>query len=58
MLRAADRVRRVGLEDVARDEPIEEPADGGEVLLYRRCRGNRRLKPTWIPARAAELWTG
>ena len=28
------------------------------LLLPGREVRNRRLKPTWIPARAAELWTG
>src|SRR5260221_8935250 len=36
MFRAADRVRRVAGEDLADDQPVEEHAEGGEVLLHGR----------------------
>ena len=35
MLRTADRVRRVGGDDLDGDEPVEQHADGGEVLFDR-----------------------
>ena len=36
VLRAADRMRRIGGDDLADDQPVEQHADGGEVLLDRR----------------------
>ena len=39
MLRAAHRMRRVGREHLADDQPVEQHADGGEVLLDRRLGG-------------------
>ena len=36
VLRAADRVGRVGGDDLAGDQPVEQHADGGQVLLDRR----------------------
>ena len=36
VLRAAHRVGRVGGDDLAGDQPVEQHADGGEVLLDRR----------------------
>ena len=36
VLRTAHRVRRIGRDNLADDEPIEQHADGGEVLLDRR----------------------
>jgi hypothetical protein len=38
MLRAADRVGRVGSDDRAGDQPVEKHADRGQVLLDRRLR--------------------
>ena len=34
MLRAAHRVRRIGGDNLAGDQPVEQHADGGEVLLH------------------------
>ena len=36
VLRAAHRVGRIGGDDLAGDQPVEQHADGGEVLLDRR----------------------
>ena len=36
VLRAADRMRRIGGDDLAGDQPVEQHADRGEVLLDRR----------------------
>jgi hypothetical protein len=36
VLRAADRVGRIGGDDLAGDQPVEQHADSGEVLLDRR----------------------
>ena len=38
MLRTADRVGRVGSDDLAGDQPVEQHADRGQVLLDRRLR--------------------
>jgi hypothetical protein len=36
VLRAAHRIRRIGRDDLARDPPVEQHANGGQVLLDRR----------------------
>src|SRR4051794_34884457 len=38
MLGTTHRMRRVGRDHLAGDQPVEQHADGGEVLLYRRLR--------------------
>ena len=38
MLRAANRMRRIGGDDLAGDQPVEQHADRGQVLLDRRLR--------------------
>jgi hypothetical protein len=38
VFRAADGVRRVGGEDLADDQPVEEHADRRQMLLHRRLR--------------------
>jgi hypothetical protein len=47
MFGPAHRMRRVGGEDLADDEPIEQHANGRQVLLHRRL-GSGRLQRLYI----------
>ena len=53
VLRSAHRMRRVGGDDLAGDQPVEQHADGGEVLLDRRLLEILAQAPRYRRRRAA-----
>ena len=55
ILRAAHGVRRIHVDDVAGDQPVEQHANGGQVLLDRRRRELALSDPSRRPRRGTAV---